>query len=79
MKLITNKTTIILTEDEANALLKAREVFDAIFEACEYNDPIEDYAKDAKNEIESFLDNCDIQVEKKQATKTTLVAIVDLD
>ena len=79
MKLIQRDTTIILTEEEANTLLNARDILNAIYEGVECDDPVEDYARDAKNEIVSFLENCDIQVEKKQATKTVLVAIVDLD
>lgn len=79
MKLIRRNTTIILTEEEANTLLNARDILDAIYEDSDCDDPVEDYAKDAKNEIISFLENCDIQVEKKQATKTVLVAIVDLN
>ena len=78
MKLIRKNTTIVLTEEEAKHILEAREILDSIYEDCDYDDPVEDYARDAINEIDSFLDNCDVQVEKKQATKTMLVAIVDL-
>ena len=76
MKLIRKNTTIILTEEEANHILAAKDILDTIYEDCDCDDPIEDYARDAKNEIESFLNNCDVQVEKKQSTKTVLVAIV---
>ena len=79
MTLIKTDTTIILTEEEANTLLNARDILDAIYEDSDCDDPVEVYAKDARNEIESFLENCDVQVEKKQATKTVLVAIADLN
>ena len=78
MELLPMRTKIILTEEEAKAILLTRDLFEEMYNQLDDND-VENYARDAQKEIEYFLENCDIQVEKKQVTKTVLVAIVDLD
>ena len=57
MKIISRKETAILTAQEKAVLDKALEILDNITNECEDNGDLWNYAQDAANELESFLNH----------------------
>ena len=65
----------ILTVAEKKILEKAYEILNEIYEECRQNGDLEIYARDAKNELESFLDADDMYEVEDENTDTVKIII----
>ena len=70
---------LILTEEEAKVLINARELLNDIYQNASEGDDLETYSHDAHEELESFLNKMNIDVEVKQEKPTTKVVVVPID
>ena len=69
---------LILTEEEAKILIKARDLLENVYENA-YGDDLETYSEVAANELNNFLADMDIEVEIKQKEPAKEVAVISLD
>ena len=79
MELVQSKTKVILTEEEAKMLLGARELLDAIYQEVENDPDLEQYSRDARDEIGYFLDEMNIEVEVHKPGKCIVVTINEIN
>ena len=61
MEIRKSKETLILTQSEKAILLKAHDILDEIYDECESDGDIEDYADIARDNIELLLEDAEVK------------------